>query len=51
VELADDADLVDIDRLPKHDGFGAYRNRTNKRVSARIEIERWHGWGAVKSQG
>jgi PPOX class probable F420-dependent enzyme len=51
VELADDPDLVDIDRLSNHYGGGAYRDRTNKRVSARIEIERWHGWGAGKSQG
>ena len=50
VELADDPDLVDIDRLSNHYGAGAYSNRTNKRVSARIEIERWHGWGTAKSQ-
>jgi PPOX class probable F420-dependent enzyme len=50
VELAEDPDLVDIDRLSNHYGAGAYSNRTNKRVSARIEIERWHGWGAAKSQ-
>jgi PPOX class probable F420-dependent enzyme len=51
VEQADDPDLVDIDRLSKHYGFGPYRIRTNRRVSARIEIERWHGWGAAKNQG
>ena len=50
VELSDDPDLVDIDRLSNHYGAGAYSNRTNKRVSARIEVERWHGWGAAKSQ-
>jgi PPOX class probable F420-dependent enzyme len=49
-ELVDDPDLVDIDRLSNHYGAGAYSNRTNKRVSARIVIERWHGWGAAKNQ-
>lgn len=49
-ELADDPDLVDIDRLSNHYGGGPYSNRTNRRVSARIEIERWHGWGAAKNQ-
>ena len=49
-ELVDDPDLVDIDRLSNHYGAGAYSNRTNKRVSARIVIERWHGWGAVKNR-
>jgi hypothetical protein len=50
VELADDPDLVDIDRLSKHYGAGAYRNRNNKRVSAWREIERWHGWGAARNK-
>ena len=49
VELADDPDLVDIDRLSTHYRGEPYRNRTNKRISARIEIERWHGWGAAKN--
>ena len=51
VELSDDPDLVDIDRLSNHYGAGAYGNRANKRVSARIEIESWHGWGAAKKKG
>ena len=51
VELSDDPDLADIDRLSNHYGAGAYSNRANKRVSARIEIERWHGWGAAKNKG
>jgi PPOX class probable F420-dependent enzyme len=49
VEMYDDPDLVDIDRLSNHYGAGAYSNRTNKRVSALIEVERWHGWGAAKN--
>lgn len=51
VELSDDLDLVDIDRLSNHYGAGAYSNRANKRVSAWIEIERWHGWGTAKKIG
>ena len=51
VELSDDPDLVDIDRLSNRYGAGAYSNRVNKRVSVRIEIERWHGWGAAKKKG
>jgi PPOX class probable F420-dependent enzyme len=50
VELADDPDLVDIDRLSNHYTGNEYPNRTNKRVSAWIEIEHWHGWGAAKNQ-
>lgn len=50
VELADDPDLVDIDRLSKHYTGSAYPNRTKKRVSAWIEIENWHGWGAAKNR-
>lgn len=44
----DDPDFVDIDRLSRHYGKGPYSNRHRPRVSALIEIEYWHGWGAVK---
>ena len=47
VELADDPDLADIDRLSRHYGNGAYPNRENGRVSAWIEVDSWHGWGAA----
>lgn len=47
VELHDDPDLVDIDRLSAHYGGGPYPQRERKRVSAWIEIDRWHGWGAA----
>jgi len=45
VEMRDDEDLADIDRLSKHYGGGPYRMRDRARVSAWIEIDRWHGWG------
>ena len=48
VEFVDDADLVDIDRIAKHYTGQPYGNRVGKRVSAWIEIERWHAWGRLK---
>jgi PPOX class probable F420-dependent enzyme len=46
-EWRDDPDLVDIDRLSRHYTGRAYPNRERPRVSALVEIERWHGWGAA----
>jgi PPOX class probable F420-dependent enzyme len=48
-EWRDDVDLVDIDRLSRHYGGQAYRNRERPRVSALITIDSWHGWGALQS--
>jgi PPOX class probable F420-dependent enzyme len=42
VEIHDDDDLVDIDRLSQRYRGERYRNRDRKRVSALIEPERWH---------
>jgi PPOX class probable F420-dependent enzyme len=47
VEMRDDPDLTDIDRLSVHYGGSPYANRERKRVSAWIEIDTWHGWGAA----
>ena len=47
-EMRDDEDLADIDRLSRHYGGDAYPNRERGRVSAWVEVERWHGWGARK---
>ncbi len=44
VSIEDDADLADIDRLARRYTGGPYRNRENRRVSAWLEPERWHGW-------
>lgn len=49
VELADDGDLVDIDRLSRRYLGRPYHNRRRRRVSAWIEVDRWHGWGAAAS--
>ncbi|MFF5342366.1 PPOX class F420-dependent oxidoreductase [Streptomyces althioticus] len=47
-EMRDDEGLADIDRLSRHYGGDAYPNRDRPRVSVRVEVERWHGWGALK---
>lgn len=48
VEMRPDPDLADIDRLSRHYGGNPYPVRDRKRVSAWVEVERWHGWGAMK---
>ena len=45
VSLEDDEDLADIDRLSRHYGGREYPTRDRGRVSAWIEVERWHAWG------
>nr|WP_240945498.1 PPOX class F420-dependent oxidoreductase [Rhodococcus sp. HNM0569] len=47
-ELVDDTDLADIDRIAVHYTGKPYAVRDRPRVSAWIEIETWHGWGALK---
>ena len=49
VEVTPDEGLVDIDRLATHYTGKPYRVRNRRRVSAWIELDRWHGWGAVKN--
>jgi PPOX class probable F420-dependent enzyme len=48
-EFADDPDLTDIDRLSRHYTGEPYPTRDRRRVSAWIDIESWHGWGAAKN--
>jgi len=50
VELADDPDLADIDRLSVHYTGDPYPTRDRPRVSAWVEIDSWHGWGAAARQ-
>jgi PPOX class probable F420-dependent enzyme len=49
VELSDDPDLADIDRISRHYTGQAYPQRDRKRISAWIEVDRWHGWGKLKN--
>jgi len=44
VEIADDDDLVGIDRLSQHYTGEPYARREQKRVNAWIEVESWYGW-------
>lgn len=48
VEIRDDQGLVDIDRLSTHYGGGPYPKRDSPRVSAWMQVDRWHGWGAAR---
>ena len=49
VEMSDDEDLSGIDRLSTHYGGRPYPDRESPRVDAWIEIDRYHGWGAMKT--
>jgi PPOX class probable F420-dependent enzyme len=44
VSIEDDAELADIDRLARRYTGRDYRARDQKRVSAWLEPDRWHGW-------
>lgn len=48
-ELRDDSDLADLDRIARHYIGMAYPKRDRKRVSAWIEVDRWHGWGKLEN--
>jgi PPOX class probable F420-dependent enzyme len=47
ISIVDDDDLVDIDRLSRHYLGQDYGTRDRPRVSVRVQVERWHGWGAA----
>jgi PPOX class probable F420-dependent enzyme len=47
VEVYDDTDLADIDLLSRRYGGGRFHNRDRHRVSALIEVERWHAWAGA----
>ena len=44
VEIYDDVDLADIDRLARRYTGSPFGRRDRLRVSAWLEPERWHGW-------
>jgi PPOX class probable F420-dependent enzyme len=46
--VADDDDLLDIDRLSRHYTGHAYPTRDRARVSVHVAVDRWHGWGAAQ---
>jgi PPOX class probable F420-dependent enzyme len=45
VELYDDDGLVDVDELCRHYGGDEFAVRDRTRVSALVEVDRWHVWG------
>lgn len=47
-EMRDDEGLADIDRLSRQYTGKEYPQRDRVRISAWIEVERWHGWGDFK---
>jgi PPOX class probable F420-dependent enzyme len=48
VQIRDDTDLADIDRVSTHYTGGPYPTRDRPRVTVVVEIEHWHGWGAAR---
>lgn len=46
VELHEDEGLTDADRIAALYTGKPYADRVRTRISAWIEVERWHGWGA-----
>ena len=48
--ISDDVGLRDIDRLARHYTGGDYPNRERPRVSAQVEIDRWHAWGELREE-
>jgi len=51
VSIEDDEGLADIDRLSRHYTGNPYPTRDRPRVSVRVQVERWHGWGAARTDG
>ena len=49
VEWVDDDHLVDVDRIARQYTGQPYGVRNRQRVSAWIEIDRWHAWGRLKN--
>ncbi|MFJ7339619.1 PPOX class F420-dependent oxidoreductase [Streptomyces sp. NPDC101110] len=47
-EMYDDEGLADINLLARHYTGKPYPDRVRPRVSAWVEVERWHGWGSMK---
>src|ERR671921_1233075 len=48
VSIVDDVGLRDIDRLSRHYIGDAYPDRERPRVTAHVEVDRWHAWGELR---
>lgn len=51
VDLHDDPDLADVDRIARHYTGEQYPVRDKGRVTVRIGVERWTAWGALRDAG
>jgi PPOX class probable F420-dependent enzyme len=49
VRISADDGLADIDRIARHYTGEPYLDRARRRVTAWIEIDRWHGWGRFRA--
>ena len=49
VSIVDDTGLRDIDRLSQHYSGHPYTDRDRPRVTAHLEIDRWHAWGELRN--
>jgi PPOX class probable F420-dependent enzyme len=47
-QMGEDTDLSGIDRLARYYTGEPYPQRDRRRISARIAVDGWHGWGALK---
>jgi PPOX class probable F420-dependent enzyme len=48
VSIEEDRDFSDIDRVSRHYTGEPYAQRDRGRVSAWIEVERWHAWAIIE---
>lgn len=48
VEIREDAGLAEINRIAQHYIGQDYPDQERTRYTAVMEVERWHGWGAMK---
>ena len=49
-EWIEDEGLADIDRIAEHYTGSPYSVRNRPRVTARVDVDRWYGWGRFKNQ-
>jgi PPOX class probable F420-dependent enzyme len=48
VSIEEDRDFSDIDRISRHYTGEPYAQRDRGRVSAWIEVDRWHAWAIIE---
>jgi PPOX class probable F420-dependent enzyme len=48
--ITEDVGLQQIDLLAQHYTGAPYANRDSPRVATRLQVERWHAWGALREE-